>query len=513
MSKHGIKRKLIASLVITTLILMSLFFILLDRYLKDYSIKETEKTISVLGRNTSSLLSKPLFYNDYNQLEGIVRSIILEEFDYLVIFDNISNNLAFKIDKGGVTENLVWEAVLKNKKEYERSVLKLKREEFTQFLFLISSPGVNKPLGYLIIGVSQKKINSKLAGITQRIVMVSVMLFLAFTFATYFLSNRIIEPIKQLSYKIGKFASGDYSVRSDINSKDEIGNLSYNFNFMADKINEQILSIESYSKNLEDMVEERTEELLKALDAIKERDDRLNQAEKINSLNSIVSSIAHEINNPLAIISGNLQLLEPRMEDQKQKKKINTAQEAIHRIDTLINEINFFSAVKDVDTSPVSFSTILNEVAARIVPESIALTIDGSGNDEGPMEHVDTNAHLLTVSLENILKNSVELIAYRQKEGKIHIRYYKDTPHFVVEITDNAGGIDEPGRVFDPFYTTFNEKKGLGLTFVYHAVQGLNGDVSVENVVEGDHKGAMVRLMLPIAIEEEDAGLFKQLKD
>jgi signal transduction histidine kinase len=499
MSKKGIKTKLILHLVAWTLVLMSIFFIILDRYLKDYSLKEAENTILFLGQNASSLLQKPLFDSDYNQLANIARPLILADFDYLVIFDSLTQNIALKVNKAKIDiDSLRLEKVLKNKTSFEKVNFHQKGEKYTQYLFPVTSLGVSRPLGFLVIGISLERMKSKLAGITQRILLISILLFFTLTLTIYFLSDKIVKPIKKLSEKIQTFASGDYSVRSDIKTNDETGVLSDNFNIMADKINEQILSIEQYSKNLEKMMAERTEDLLKAMDALKEKDKKLNRAEKISSLNSIVSSIAHEINNPLAIISGNLQLLEIKTEDQKMKKKLDAAEDAIQRIAKLIDEINFFSAIKDISITQLSFSNLLSNVVSKVVRKNIPVTIDGVAEDR-----IDSNTNLLTISLENILKNSVEVIRSRNIEGNIHIRYYREGLAFVVEIIDNGGGVEEPARVFDPFYTTFTQKKGLGLTFVYHAIQALNGEVSIENIEDDENdtngqSGVKVSIILPV---------------
>ncbi|MCP5053088.1 MAG: HAMP domain-containing protein [bacterium] len=504
---RGIKRKLVLSLVVTTMLLMGVFFILLDRYLKDYSISESDKTVMLLGMNTAPLLQKPLFGQDYNQLKSVVQPIILDDFDYVVIFDNMTRNVAFTNDNEGVVEQFDWQQMLQGKTTFGRIDVTLKGNKFTEYLFPIAATGVTKPLGFLVIGISESKMQSKLLGITYRIGVISVLMFLAVTSMIYYLSGKIVRPLKVLTRKIGAFASGDYSVRSDIKTSDETGILSDSFNFMADKINEQIVSIEEYSKNLEKMVEERTVELLQALDAIKEKDRKLNQGEKIRSLNSIVSSIAHEVNNPLAIISGNLQLIHARMEgetDEKLMKKISVAQLGVERIATLIDEINFFTSIKDVATGSIYFSGFLKDVVKKVVPEEVLIDISGveAGSED---DLVNSNAHLLTVSLESVLTNSVEIARQRDIRGKIKVRYYKESPHFVVEIVDNAGGIKEPARVFDPFYTTFYEKKGLGLTFVYHAIQALDGEVIVENVEndETGEAGAKVTLMLPVEVEPE----------
>jgi signal transduction histidine kinase len=487
---------------------MSIFFIILDRYLKDYSLKEAENMILFLGQNASPLLQKPLFDSDYNQLENIARPLILADFDYLVIFDSLTQNIALKENKTKIDINSLQLAeVLKKKTNFEKVKLDLKGKKYTQYLFPVTSLGVTRPLGFLVIGISPERMKSKLGGITQRILLISILLFLTLTLTIYFLSDKIVKPIKKLSEKIQTFASGDYSVRSDIKTNDEIRVLSDNFNILADKINEQILSIEQYSKNLEKMVAERTDDLLKAMDALKEKDKKLTQAEKISSLNSIVSSIAHEINNPLAIISGNLQLLDIKTEDPKIKKKLDAAEDAILRIANLIDEINFFSAIKDISINQLSFPNLLSNVVSKVVPEDIAVTIDGVEEDR-----IGSNTNLLTISLENILKNSVEVIQARNIKGKIQVRYFRDGPCFVVEIIDNGGGVEEPGKVFNPFYTTFMQKKGLGLTFVYHAIQALNGEVSIENIDEDEddangQRGVKVSIILPLEEPGHDEGL------
>lgn len=488
----GIKQKLVLSLVIMTLVIMTVFIFLLDSYIKSYSLKDTEQIISVLGKNTASTLGKPLFNADYTQLKTIVQSIFLSDFGYLVVFDNITRNIAFIEDKNNLTQFLRFETLLNGKIKPTIEKLNLKESKYTQYIFPIVAPGVRTPLGFLVIGVSDAVMKSKLTSITNRIFAIGFLLFITLFITIYLLADRITRPINELSNKISKFASGDYSVRSHIHTNDEILTLSNNFNFMADKINEQIISIEQYSKNLERMVEERTEELLRALDAIREKDTKLTRAEKLNSLNSIVSSIAHEINNPLAIISGNIQLIECRVEDASIQKKINTANDAVKRIANLISEINFFASIKDASVAPLMFHKILTEITEKVIPPRIICEIDPGDDD-----NINSNDYLISVTLENVIKNSIEMISHRQVEdGKITIRYYTDFPYFVIEIIDNAGGFDEAKRAFDPFYSTFENKKGLGLTFAYHAIDALNGEIKIENTQDG----SIVTIMLPTEI-------------
>lgn len=489
MLSRGIKFRLIGSLVVMTLIILSIFFVLLNYYFKDYSRKEFERTLRFLGSNASSLLTRELYNADYNRVRDVATSIGPENFDYMIIYDNMTDNMAFLEDEDGITASFKMETLIKNKSSFEKTEHNFNGEVYSRYLFLLYTPGeMDEPLGALVLGISNQRMKSRLMAMSYRLFLISSLLFLTLTLVIYFLVARIVRPIRLLSVIMGKFASGDYSVRSQIRTSDEIGDLSNNFNIMAEQINEQIESIELYSKNLEKMVEERTDELLKAMDSIKEKDKRLTQAEKIQSLNTVVSSIAHEINNPLAIISGNLQILEARATDEKKKKKLRKAEAAIQRIATLIDEINFFSGIKDVTVLPLEFSLLLSNALSKVVPEDVTVKIESIDDDS-----ISSNQNLLTMSVENILKNSVEQFRHKGVSGEIVVRYFREPYYFVVEVIDNGGGVKEPERVFEPFYTTYNEKKGLGLTFAYHAIVALSGEISIENIEDG----AKVTLKVP----------------
>jgi signal transduction histidine kinase len=462
------------------LLILVIFFIILNKNLKEYSKAELEKTIVFLGSNVSSLLQRALFNQDYNRLETIIQPIMMEDFDYFIIIDASTKNLALLVDKRKIFTPYKIDKELLKKTDFEKSHLDIKDNHYIQYLFPIKTPQVSNPLGILIIGVSEDRIDSKLVGITNRLFIMSALLFCALIISTFFLLDKIIKPIKKLIVLVQHFASGNYNIRAEVNTNDEIGVLSKNYNIMADTIKEQFKSIESYSKNLEKMVETRTEELKIALDEIQDKEKKLSQAEKMSSLNDMVSSIAHEINNPMAIISGNIQMIESKKVREPLKKRLAIMNNSIQRVKNLINEINFFSSIKDVTFLNVSFSKLLSMVIDKVVPDSIEITINSTADDK-----IYSNPNLLSISVEKILQNSIDIITERGIKGKIEISYFREDSLFIIEVKDNGGGIKEPKRIFEPFYTTFHQKKGLGMTFVYYALNRLNGEIIVKNIKNG----------------------------
>jgi len=486
----SVKTTLITRFAMICAILLSLFLIIMNQGLKRFSHQDIDRTLTYLGQNTSYNLRTPLFYGDTSQIENLIQPLILSEhIDYTLIVEYPSQKTIIGHDR---KDWLLARRTMKKEPAVLNSIaqrpLNLKGESFKEFIFPITLEQVSEPIGALIIGISDQRIYSRLLGLRNFTALITLSLFITLLLAIYLTSSQTIKPLKRLDQLIRRFADGQYQVRSPIVSHDEVGALSDNFNLMAEKINEQIVSIENYSKNLESMVEERTEKLRKAIDEIKEKDRRLMQAEKLNSLNSLVSSIAHEINNPMAIISGNVQMLEHRIESPDILKRLVSISDAVTRISKLMNEVNFFSSIRDVTISSFTFINQLNSVIEKVIPDSIKIDIHGE-----PEIRIATNHNLLNITLTQVLQNCVDAFNDRNIAGEITIRYGLDNRVFILSIEDNGGGVKEPKKIFDPFYSSSNERKGLGLTFAYHAVTALEGEISIENT----EKGAIVYIFMP----------------
>lgn len=486
----SIKTRLIVSFALICALILSLYYVLIHQGLIRYSRHEIDRTLSYFGNNTAFSLRTPLLYGDIDQIRYLIKPIfLLEQVDYTLILDSKTRKTIVESDK-------------KNWLAFRRSVLPhpaedspatlvpltLKNQSFSEYRFPIYVEDISQPIGLLIIGTSERHIHARIKTLRHFTILITLSLFLALLLAIYLTTSRTVMPLKRLDQLIRRFADGEYQVRSPIVSRDEVGTLSNNFNLMAEKINEQIVSIENYNKNLETMVGERTEKLRKAMDEIKEKDRRLMQAERLNSLNSLVSSIAHEINNPMAIISGNVQILENRIDNPEVAKRLRTISDAVTRISKLINEVNFFSSIRDVTISSFTFLNLLNSVIERVVAEPIKVKINGD-----PGIRISTNHNLLTITLTQVLQNCVDVFNERNIFGMITIRYALDNRVFILSIEDNGGGVKEPKRVFDPFYSTSIDRKGLGLTFAYHAMTALEGEISIENT----DTGAIVYIFIP----------------
>jgi|GEM_PF-4256022 len=138
----------------------------------------------------------------------------------------------------------------------------------------------------------------------------------------FLLRRHIAIPIQRLTEISDRIAAGDLDVKAPVDSADELGTLAITFNKMTVALKTSRQQLEDYSHTLEHRVEMRTEELQEknqqlkhALRDLKKTQSQLIQTEKMSSLGQMVAGVAHEINNPVNLIYGNLDYANRYMQD------------------------------------------------------------------------------------------------------------------------------------------------------------------------------------------------------
>ena len=210
----------------------------------------------------------------------------------------------------------------------------------------------------------------------------------------------------------------------------------------------------------------------------KETATRLVSSDRLVAIRTLAGGVAHEINNPLAIISANLQLLA----DTADVALVGEAQRAVERIRTIVRGLTAFSRATDDQPQPVDVT--------RVLDLAISLTSGGLRHrarlvtELGPIPWVRANEARLGQVFLNLLVNAMEAVP----EGNAHqheIRVCSRTDEAgwaVVEISDTGAGIasDVQPRIFDPFFTTrpVGQGIGLGLSICHGIVRSLGGDIT-----------------------------------
>jgi len=483
-----IKYKILVTIVTLTVFFFLSFLLVLNSSLRKMTFEQIENKSGLIGKNAAEALRQPLFYGDYTLLRNIVDPLFGEDIAYIIVYDAQTGRIAYS-KSSREYELLVDELLLRiNQAEAKQPATKvtLADESFLEYIFPVILGGRDKPFGHVVIGVSQKSISTRLRTISRQIGLLGLAVLVVMVFFIFLLSTSLTRPIGLLTKTITSFSAGDLKARSPIRTGDEIEILSEAFNLMAAKINEQIASIEKYSHELESMVEERTVKWKSTQDELQQKEIALLRAEKMQGLNMLVGSIAHEINNPLAIISGNLQFLEKDAGDRE--RRIKKIDQAVLRISKLIGDLTFFASLREVTLKTLAVDSLLRELSAELIPHDIKVGFEGQKE-----MNIWANENMLRLAFTHLINNSVEELHEKSLDRQITMRLFEDNANCIIQVADNGRGFMEPERVFEPFYTNKPEKKGLGLTYVYHIVHLHSGEVKVENL----GSGGQVTITLP----------------
>ena len=211
----------------------------------------------------------------------------------------------------------------------------------------------------------------------------------------------------------------------------------------------------------------------------------------LKSTQMVAQMLAHEIKNPLAGIRGAAQLLGKSDMSKEDRELANLIVRETVRIQGLVDRFNIFNEVPRDQYKPVNLHEVLNHVT-RIAQAQYGADIKIVENFDPSLPDVHGHFDHLVQAKLNLIKNAAE--AFANKKGRISIRTYYDTAAgfhperaeklpLCIEIEDDGQGItpEAISRIFQPYFTTKPEGKGLGLPIVSKIVDDHGGTIDVNS--------------------------------
>jgi len=243
------------------------------------------------------------------------------------------------------------------------------------------------------------------------------------------------------------------------------------------------------------------ENLLLLKDVVQSRQE-LAHAEKLASLGRFVAGIAHELNNPLQGVLGNLELLrrQGRVPADIRRELRVVAREA-ERVARIVGNLLVFAGGRKAPQRPIRLNTLVSQTIASRGRSCKAARIEIVSQLEQGHPHVMANRVLLQQALLNILVNAEQELT-ATGGGRIAVSTRAIEPGGVVrlQVHDTGPGIAAEAlpRVFDPFYSTkeVGRGTGLGLATAYGTIKDHHGTIVAGNHPDG---GAVFTIELPIA--------------
>ena len=344
--------------------------------------------------------------------------------------------------------------------------------------------------------------------------------------AGVYLSEIISSPLKNLSIAAKEIKDGNFNVRIKDSNFAEISDLISSYNGMGGQLDELYSS-------LEQKVKDRTIALEEANHKLQETQAMMVHSEKMRSLGELVAGIAHEINNPVNFIHGNIMILQNYASDllrlidtydekstlsEEQRKEIENIKKEIdleflrddikdlirsciegtQRTKNIVLDLKNFSRMEEMVLTqfdiPKEIDTTLN-----ILNNKYKNRIEVVKNYDPEMPKIEAYGGQLNQVFMNILDNAQDAMGER---GTLTINTYKIDENVKIEFIDTGAGIPEENlkKVFDPFFTTKTVGKGtgLGMSISYRVINDHKGKIEVESEVG---KGTKFTITLPISHE------------
>ncbi|HAZ14850.1 MAG: hypothetical protein A2X86_20965 [Bdellovibrionales bacterium GWA2_49_15] len=227
---------------------------------------------------------------------------------------------------------------------------------------------------------------------------------------------------------------------------------------------------------------------------------------KLASIGTLAAGVAHEINNPLAIIAGNTEIMQAKCTDtcmQENPVRLKKIQSAITRIAGIVNGLRSYARVDSEKIESVDLHRCISEMLLLIkdMYEKENIKIETNFHAENFM--VKGNVGKLQQVILNIIGNSKDALVGIQN-GTIIISTGDQNENVLLEIGDNGPGIPKNlmPQIFDPFFTTKETGKGtgLGLAISQTIISSFGGTIQVE---KNQESGATFKIFLPRSLVQK----------
>ncbi|MFN4244005.1 MAG: HDOD domain-containing protein [Tepidisphaerales bacterium] len=243
------------------------------------------------------------------------------------------------------------------------------------------------------------------------------------------------------------------------------------------------------------------EQLAEANRNLQDAQSQLLRARTLTSIAEMAAGAAHEMNNPLAVISGRSQLLASTLTDEKSRKNAALIAEQCHRLSGMITELMEFAKPQPPKVQTCSVAEIV-EAAVRLAKGREGMAdrrIDVLGTD-APAVRVDKDqaAAALAEVLDNALQATDRGPGASPGTVKVAAAHDPFGGHVVVTVTDDGCGMDEHtlARAFDPFFSAkpAGRRRGMGLARALRWLESVGGSIRLDSKVNA---GTRALVLLP----------------
>jgi two-component system NtrC family sensor kinase len=454
-------------------------------------LEQTQLRVLALGASLAAMSHRALLNYDFIQLEQAAEKITDENEDVMYAVAHLHDGKVAAFSRhsdlqGKMLDDPISQRALQATAPLVQELLGVETTVHGYDVAIpVFAPHSPKKWGTIRLGFSLQRVYERIYHTRHTLLWLSVGALVCGTSLAIMLALWVSRPIRQLVTGVQAFTRGSYDYPLQVDTHDEIGYLACTFGQMRTALQRHLASLAEEQHRLEE-----------ANSCLQQMQQQLIQSERLATVGKMAAWVAHEINNPLAVIKTSVRIIQHQSrEDSQTIGRLHVIDEEVSRIAHILREL--------VDCSPASPTQEVVDVNAVIhsLEPLLAHTLQSEQISlrvmlEPDLPQVCMASDRLKQVLFNIIRNAEDAMS---AGGDLVIQTTRQGDRIQVRITDTGGGIppEHLGQVFAPFFTTKEHAggKGLGLAISYGLVVSANGHIDVESVVG---KGSTFRVSLPV---------------
>jgi signal transduction histidine kinase len=295
----------------------------------------------------------------------------------------------------------------------------------------------------------------------------------------------IFKPLERMTRTIARVDGGDLAARTGpVENRDEIGLVASELDRLLDGIQARDAELRLWNAQLSEKAEQRTLELRDTAERLETTTRQLVMSEKLAAIGEITAGVAHEINNPIAVMQGNLEIIRDLMGPaaEEARTEFRLIDQQMHRITEIVTKLLQFA-------KPQEYARLAEEYdPAGVIADTLPLvqhllrkTMIAVEREDRATRFVQMNRTELQQVLVNLVVNAIHAMP---EGGRLGLRTFDSGSGVAIEVSDTGEGMtaEVAARIFDPFFTTkAREGTGLGLSISRMLMAQHGGSIAVRS--------------------------------
>ncbi|MEO0075207.1 MAG: cache domain-containing protein [candidate division WOR-3 bacterium] len=331
-------------------------------------------------------------------------------------------------------------------------------------------------IGILYVGILEEKYADMRKRTISIFLAIVIMGMGVAIFIAHFLGRTILKPLDKMVQVSRQIANGNFDVKVDVTTSDEVGELANAFNMMIKSLKERESELKEYTQQ------------------------QIMRSERLATLGQLSAGVAHEINNPLTGVLTYIRLIKKRLEKRSDadgdfRRYLDKVENETERVSTIVKNLLDFARQRDPNLKLVDVNLVISE-SLDLLEHKIRLQNITVETNFATLPRITADFSQLQQVFMNLIINAVEAM---EQGGKLTITTEELKERNMLQIMFKDTGVGIPKehltQIFEPFFTTKPKGTGMGLSVVYGIISRHNGEIEVNSEVG---KGTTFTIRLPI---------------